>query len=385
MIGSLASIGPWFGFPYGGVHRFGLHAYPVFLQVGETVFEPVVVVDSEHDSGLILSIEHGAAILATGNQKSPTTSYHYEDSDRIQTQSEFGKALRADEINLDKAEDIVMIQCVDSREKEAREYCSRVCCMGALQNALLIKEKKPDVRIFVLYRDMMSYGAYERYYTEARTKGVIFVPYDPAKKPDVEVKNGKPVVSFRDPILDAEIEVAANWLVLSTGIQADPANQQLVELLKDAVSHEVFIYGDKGVGDAIALFNEVNAASSEAQMEALSSGDFQNMQSYQIRNVLAVLDKQGDKLKVPTIVKGMKLSDTQRALDQLQRLETILQCTQLGPLLVAQQVVVAGARVESSGRTPRRSDSGRGSRATSAPTTWRRTAACRSSAGSSRS
>ncbi|CAK8720892.1 4Fe-4S ferredoxin-type domain-containing protein [Candidatus Electrothrix aarhusensis] len=183
----------------------------------------------EQDSGLILSIEHGATILATGNQKSPTTSYNYGDSDRIMTHGEFGKALRADEIDLKKTEDIVMIQCVDSREKEAREYCSRVCCMGALQNALLIKEKKPEIRVFVLYRDMMSYGSYERYYTEARSKGVIFAAYDPEKKPSVEVKHGKPVVSFRDPVLDAEIEVAADWLSLATGIQADPDQQQLAD------------------------------------------------------------------------------------------------------------------------------------------------------------
>jgi heterodisulfide reductase subunit A len=145
------------------------------------------------------------------------------------THGEFGKALRADEIDLKKTEDIVMIQCVDSREKEAREYCSRVCCMGALQNALLIKEKKPEIRVFVLYRDMMSYGSYERYYTEARSKGVIFATYDPEKKPSVEVKHGKPVVSFRDPVLDAEIEVAADWLSLATGIQADPDQQQLAD------------------------------------------------------------------------------------------------------------------------------------------------------------
>ncbi|WPD21003.1 MAG: FAD-dependent oxidoreductase [Candidatus Electrothrix scaldis] len=194
----------------------------------------------EHDSGLILSIEHGAAILATGNQKSSTTAYHYADSDRILTQSEFGKALRAGDISLDKAEEIVMIQCVDSREKEAREYCSRVCCMGALQNALQIKEKKPDARVFVLYRDMMSYGAYERYYTEARSKGVIFVAYDLEHKPEVEVKHGKPVVSFRDPVLDANIELAADWLVLSTGIQADPGNAKLAETLGVSLNQDGF-------------------------------------------------------------------------------------------------------------------------------------------------
>ncbi|MCI5167308.1 MAG: CoB--CoM heterodisulfide reductase iron-sulfur subunit A family protein [Candidatus Electrothrix sp. GM3_4] len=194
----------------------------------------------EQDSGLILSIEHGATILATGNQKSPTTSYHYEESDRILTHGEFGKALRADELDLGKTKEVVMIQCVDSREKESREYCSRVCCMGALQNALLLKEKNPDIRVFVLYRDMMSYGPYERYYTEARRKGVIFVSYSPENKPKVEVKHGKPTVIFRDPVLDAELEVAADWLSLATGIQADPRQQQLADIFGVPLNQDGF-------------------------------------------------------------------------------------------------------------------------------------------------
>ncbi len=106
---------------------------------------------------------------------------------------------------------------------------------------------------------------------------------------------------------------------------ADPQNQQLVELLKDAVSHEVFLYGGKNVGDAIALAQDINAAASAGQMEALAAGDFQNMRSYQVRKVVELLDQQGERLKIPTIVKGMKLSDTQKALDQLKRLETLIQ------------------------------------------------------------
>jgi heterodisulfide reductase subunit A len=194
----------------------------------------------EHDSGLILSIEHAAAVLATGNQKSPTTSYRYGESDRIVTHGEFGKGLRSGDIDLSDTEEIVMIQCVDSREKEAREYCSRVCCMGALQNALLIKKKKPEVRVFVLYRDMMSYGSYERYYTEARSKGVIFVTYSPDRKPTVKVQDGKPVITFKDTVLDAEIKLAADWLILATGIQANQGNQQLAGIFGVPLNQDGF-------------------------------------------------------------------------------------------------------------------------------------------------
>jgi hypothetical protein len=103
----------------------------------------------------------------------------------------------------------------------------------------------------------------------------------------------------------------------------DPANQQLVELLKDGVSQEVFVYGDRGIGDLIALINDINAASSAGQMEAIAAGEFDQIQAYQTRKILAVLDQQGDRLKVPTLVEGFRLTDSQRALDELQRLETL--------------------------------------------------------------
>ncbi len=106
---------------------------------------------------------------------------------------------------------------------------------------------------------------------------------------------------------------------------ADPANQELVELLKDAMSHEAFVYGDSNVGKVFALINEINQATSEAQLEAMSSGDFGEMESIQTRKIIEVLGKNVDDLTVPTLVKGMKLSDTKRAVGQLQRLEGLVQ------------------------------------------------------------
>ena len=104
---------------------------------------------------------------------------------------------------------------------------------------------------------------------------------------------------------------------------ADPQNQELVGLLKDAVSHEIFFYGGKRVGGTIALLNDINSAVSAGQLEALSSGDFENVQSHQLRKVLEVLEERGDDLKVPVIVKGMKLSAADAGLNQLRRLEAL--------------------------------------------------------------
>jgi len=103
-----------------------------------------------------------------------------------------------------------------------------------------------------------------------------------------------------------------------------PENQQLLAMLKDALSQEVFMYGGADFGDAVALINELNAASNAAQLEALASGDFEDAQAAQFEKILEVLNSQGDKLKVPVLVTGAKLSGTQVAVAQLKRLEDLL-------------------------------------------------------------
>jgi len=77
-----------------------------------------------------------------------------------------------------------MIQCVGSRE-EPNQYCSRVCCQDAVKNAIRIKEADPKAQVFVIYRDIRTYGLREDYYRKARELGVIFVRYDVERKPVV--------------------------------------------------------------------------------------------------------------------------------------------------------------------------------------------------------
>jgi heterodisulfide reductase subunit A len=174
-----------------------------------------------------ISIKHGAVILATGSREAATTEYGYGQSDRIMTQVELEKRLSAGEIDAGALEHVVMIQCVGSREKGSREYCSRICCAAALKNAFKILEKNPDTRIYILNRDMMTYGFLEKYYTKARGEGVMFVNYDLGQKPVVEVVDKRPVVKFTDPVLQAPLEVSADLLVLATGIEPSPGNEQL--------------------------------------------------------------------------------------------------------------------------------------------------------------
>ena len=177
-----------------------------------------------------IALRHGAVILATGGQEGITTEYGYGKSDQILRQVEIEKLLAAGEIDASALDNVVMIQCVGSREKEAREYCSRICCAAALKNAFKIREKNSEARIYILYRDMMTYGFLEQYYTKARGEGIVFVNYELGHKPEVEVVDGKPTVKFTDPVLQMPFEVAADLLVLATGIEPDGSNEQLAQI-----------------------------------------------------------------------------------------------------------------------------------------------------------
>jgi heterodisulfide reductase subunit A len=72
---------------------------------------------------------------------------------------------------------IVFIQCVGSRDLSIdRPYCSCICCMQAMKNAILIKEKQPEIDIMLCYIDIRAYGkGYEEYYERAKAMGIRFL------------------------------------------------------------------------------------------------------------------------------------------------------------------------------------------------------------------
>jgi heterodisulfide reductase subunit A len=178
-------------------------------------FRSLVRVPGEEEPREIL---HGATILATGGSEAVPREYGYGECDAVLTQGELERALADSDIDPAGLETVVMIQCVGSRERGGREYCSRICCAAALKNALRILDANPEARILVLYRDMMTYGFRERFYTEARERGVLFATYDIEGKPVVEIEDGAPIVRYLDQVLDREIRVTPDLLVLSPGM-----------------------------------------------------------------------------------------------------------------------------------------------------------------------
>ncbi len=172
----------------------------------------------EMNEGGTKLLEHGIAILATGGKEASAQAYCYGKSESIVTQHELEARLGNGALDPAGLRSVAMIQCVGSRE-EGRNYCSRVCCSSALKNALYLKQENPQINIYIFYRDMMTYGFLEAYYTQARREGIVFIQYSPDKKPDVSLSDvGEIRITARDPILGRDIVLEPDLMVLSTGI-----------------------------------------------------------------------------------------------------------------------------------------------------------------------
>lgn len=170
----------------------------------------------DQDKGVI-NLEHGVTIIATGGSEASTDSYSYAASESIVTQKEFEQKKVDNTLDPGQLESVVMIQCVDSRQ-EPRNYCSRICCASALKNGLYLKKENPDIDVYILYRDVMTYGFAESYYTEARKAGIIFIPYDLAAKPEVSTADGSVQVTIFEPFIKRKVQIEADLVVLATGV-----------------------------------------------------------------------------------------------------------------------------------------------------------------------
>jgi len=183
-------------------------------------------------------VTSGAIIVATGGKEAQTSEFLYGTSDNVITQVELEKRLCEGAYQA-KGQNVVMIQCVGSRNKE-RPYCSRICCSMAIKNALGIKKQDPDANIFVLYMDVRTYGFRELYYKQARQAGVVFIRYSPDAKPVIYDDNGL-TVALKSPDFPEPIKIEADTVVLSTGIDADlENNKRISNMLKVPLNEDGF-------------------------------------------------------------------------------------------------------------------------------------------------
>jgi heterodisulfide reductase subunit A len=175
-----------------------------------------------------ISVNHGVIIVATGAREYRPQEYLYGESERVATQLELSDRLE-DQGAADLAS-VVMIQCVGSRN-EKNENCSRICCQSAVKNALAIKKLNPEAQIYILYRDIRTYGLLEDYYKEARQQGVIFIRFTPEAPPEVTEDSEGLTVSVKDHILQRDLAIRADLLALSAGVVAEDT-EELSRIMK---------------------------------------------------------------------------------------------------------------------------------------------------------
>jgi heterodisulfide reductase subunit A len=181
-------------------------------------------------------IEHGVVIVATGAMEYKPSEYLYGTDERVLTQHELEEKLARGDLN---AKMVTMIQCVGSRNHD-RPNCSRICCGQAVKNALKIKELRPETDVYVLYKDMRTFGFKEDFYREASDEGVVFIRYDDETKPEVTEENGKLVVTAWEPVLKTWIPLETDLVILSVATVPNPDNERLAGMLKVPLTKDKF-------------------------------------------------------------------------------------------------------------------------------------------------
>jgi len=184
------------------------------------------------------TIDHGIAIIATGASELKPDQYLYQKDPNVLTGLELDRKLIDHDPSIEGLNTCVFIQCVGSRIDE-RPYCSKVCCTHSVKNAIKLKELNPDMDVFILYRDIRTYGSREGLYRDAREKGVIFIRYDFNKDLNVEQADGNLRVRFTNCVLQREMEIFPDLLILATAI-VPPQENPIARIFKVPVNDDGF-------------------------------------------------------------------------------------------------------------------------------------------------
>jgi heterodisulfide reductase subunit A len=183
-------------------------------------------------------LEHGVAIIATGASELKPGEHLYGQDPRVLTSLELDRKLIDRDASLNSVRSVAFIQCVGSRIKE-RPYCSKVCCTHSVLSALKLKEMSPEMDVFIVYRDMRTYGLREDLYREARAKGVVFIRYDDQKELRVTRDQKDLQVLFTSYVLNREMEIRPDLLILATAI-VPPKENPVANLFKVPVNSDGF-------------------------------------------------------------------------------------------------------------------------------------------------
>ncbi len=199
-----------------------------FLSTLKTAKQPMTV-----------GIPHGVTVVATGAREYEPAEYLYGSDDRVLTHLQLETEIFEETKRIKNCRSLVMIQCVGSRDSE-RPYCSRVCCGQAVKNAVKLKAVNPEMKIYVLYRDMRTYGLMENAYRDAADHGVVFIRYVESDKPEIQAKGEGLQVLVTEPTLGKKLQLEADLVSLAAGIVPAEKNHSLSQALKVPLNADGF-------------------------------------------------------------------------------------------------------------------------------------------------
>ncbi|WP_413831251.1 FAD-dependent oxidoreductase [Desulfobacula sp.] len=182
-------------------------------------------------------LSHGVVIIASGASQYIPAEYLYGKSDRVMTSLELEQKL-SNNTDFKSYKTIAFVQCVGSRN-EKRPYCSRVCCTQSIKNAILLKQMDAGRQIYILYRDIRTYGMREDLYRAARDMGIHFIRYNNDKTLQVTQNNDLIKLEFTDIVLRREMVIETQLLVLASAVIAEEKNS-LVKLFKISQNEDHF-------------------------------------------------------------------------------------------------------------------------------------------------
>jgi len=200
-------------------------------------------VDVQTGTSETVNLRVGTIIVATGADVfEPVGMYGYKKYDNVITQFKLEQLLKDGQLK--KPERVVMIQCSGAREEKGRTYCSRICCMEALKNALLIKELYPDTEVYILFRDLQTYGKeYEEWHRMTQDRDVKFIKYILEKPPEVFANHdGKLTVDVYHALLGEQVRIDSDLVVLSTPLVQREDTKELSQILKVPLGPDGFFF-----------------------------------------------------------------------------------------------------------------------------------------------
>ena len=196
-------------------------------------FETTVQMDGKEET-----LKHGVTIIASGASEFKPDEYLYGKDTRVLTGLELDQKFIENDSSIQQMKSAVFIQCVGSRIPE-RPYCSKTCCTHSVQNALKLKELNPEMDIFILYRDIRTYGLREDLYREAREKGIQFMRYDFDKELTVDQDKEDIRIRFTDTTIRRKMEIRPDLLVLATAMVPQKENP-LAQMFKITLNDDGF-------------------------------------------------------------------------------------------------------------------------------------------------